>query len=310
MDRDSLEDLIAMADAKLNAFAVCEIGEDWRLTVSGLDSAICHFIASGRGYLEFGNRRIPIERGSIILVPPHTPKSISGPASVTREVSATESCSGQGNGLLLFKAAEEEAAMVIGCASVSAVEGGSHGLFDRLAEPIVLNIRQGWFPASLDALLHELTQPDIGSRVIAECLMKQALVLLLREHVELGDASPLLAPIRYSGLLRAVSAILKEPGAPHTVQSLADLAGMSHASFQARFVEEHGEPPSAFLESARMHSAARLLHSSDMPVQCLAGAVGYASEPEFSRTFEQTFGIDPTAYRLRRERCATADWVF
>lgn len=302
MDRDPLEHLIAIAEVELSAFAICEIGEDWRLSVAPLESIICHFIMQGSGFLEFGDRRVPISPGSIIIVPPNTHKSISGSVPVIHEVVATESCSNRGDGLVLFKARGETTSLFIGCAAMTAACGGSHGLLDRLPEPVVLTGRRAWPAASVETLLQELTRPDVGSRVIVECLMKQALVLLLREHLEQGAASPLVAPFGDPRLLRAVSAMLKQPGQRHSIESLAETAGMSRSSFMASFAQQHGRTPREFLQSVRMHSAARLLATSAMPVKRLAAAVGYASRSQFSRTFKQTFGADPTTYRLKRTR--------
>jgi AraC family transcriptional regulator, activator of mtrCDE len=302
MDQATLEDLLTNVEVKLGAFAVCEIGADWRLRVGPMQSMICHFVARGHGFLEFGGKRVPIGRGAIVIVPPETPKSICGPAPVTREVSATDSCSEHSEGMLTFRATSARPALVIGCASITAHCGSSFGLLDGLAEPVVLSVEDNQlFAASFDALLEELTKPDIGSMIIAECLMKQALVLLLREQLKLGNGSPLLAPLGDHRLLRAASMMLRNPGAHHTTESLAEAAGMSRSSFMARFVQEHGRTPGEFLQGVRMQSAARLLRTSEMPVKCLAAAVGYASRSQFSRAFKQTFGMDPTSYRSRRE---------
>ena len=44
--------------------------------------------------------------------------------------------------------------------------------------------------------------------------------------------------------------------------------------------------PGGFLLSVRMRAAGRLLATTDMPIKCLAAAVGYASRSQFSRTFK------------------------
>jgi AraC-like DNA-binding protein len=298
MDHGVLEDLLSSVEVRLSAFAVCEIAADARLQVGPLESLICHFVARGHGFLEYAGKRVPIEAGSIIMVPPHTAKSISGPHPVTRDFEAVDSCYSHGDGLLKFGASAEQPTLILGCASMTADCAESFGLLDGLVEPAVLTVAgNGLFAASFEALLDELLHPDVGSVVIAECLMKQALVLLFRQHLDMGSASPLAALLGDPRLVRAVSAMLKNPGAPHTIDSMAEVAGMSRSAFMSKFTEEHGQTPGAFLQTVRMHSAARLLRSSDMPVKCLAAAVGYASRSQFSRVFKQTFGLDPTRYR-------------
>lgn len=299
MDPEALENLLSSVEIRLSAFAVCEIGADWRLKVGPLDAMLCHFVARGHGFLEFGDKRIAIEAGSIVIVPPHTSKCLSGPSPITHEVEAEQSCHSHSDGLLEFRASDGAPALLIGCASMTADCGGSFGLLDGLCEPVVLPMGSGRFAANFEALLDELAKPDIGSMIIAECLMKHALVLLLRQQIEKGADSVLMAPLGDRRLLRAASLMLKNPGAPHTIESLAEAAGMSRSSFMSHFAEVHGKTPGEFLQAARLRSAARLLRTSEMPVKCLAGAVGYASRSQFSRAFKQHFGLDPSAFRLQ-----------
>jgi transcriptional regulator GlxA family with amidase domain len=85
-------------------------------------------------------------------------------------------------------------------------------------------------------MLEELSRPALGSRVMAEALMKQCLILLLRDHMErLGARSPLFGPLLDTRLARAVAAVIAQPAYPHSVKSLAATAGMSRSSFSARF---------------------------------------------------------------------------
>lgn len=300
MQEDPLDHLLTTLEVTLNAFAVCEIGAGWRLNVDPLDTAVCHFVIRGSGFLEFGERKIPIAQGTILIVPPGTAKSISGPGEAIREISAFQSCDSYSDGLLAFRAHSEGASLVLGCASVAATCGGSFGLFQCLKEPMVAKVGDNdAFIAGFDALLGELMEPKIGGKVVAECLMKHALILLLREQLNGSGSSPLLDNLGDRRIVRAAAAMIRAPNEPHRIGALADLSGMSRSSFMAHFTREYGKTPGEFLQSVRMHSAGRLLLTSGMPIKKVAASVGYASRSQFSRTFKLTFGLDPSAYRSK-----------
>jgi AraC-like DNA-binding protein len=91
--------------------------------------------------------------------------------------------------------------------------------------------------------------------------------------------------------------MLDQPGHPHTVESLADVAGMSRSSFAERFSEAYGSGPMTLLRDLRMHLAASLLTQSDLPVKRIAELAGFQSRSAFTRTFESTTGMSPRGFR-------------
>lgn len=304
MNSGTLEHVLATLDVKLNAFAVCEIGADWRLRVPPLETVIFHFVLAGRGHLEFDGRRVPIAAGTIVIVPPGISKSISGPDRVRREVSASDSCETLANGLHVFRARWGDAALILGCATLSVSCGESLELFKRMGKPLVASLAgNAHFASGFDALVDELTQPGVGTMVVAECLLKQALVLALRTQDH--DSGPgFLDHLGDDRAARAATAMIEAPEQPHRIATLAELCGMSRSSFISHFVRGYSKPPGEFLQTVRMHSAARLLVTTELPVKCIAAQVGYASRSQFSRAFKQAYRTDPSAYRARHLRLA------
>ena len=231
MQRKALDNLLTTLEVRLKAFAVCEIGADWRLNVDPVETVLCHFVVRGHGFLDVCGRHIPIAAGAIIIVPPGTSKSISGADPVAHEVSAADSCDSYDDELLVFRARSEQPSLVLGCASIAATCGGSMGLFECLREPLVAALAgNDLFAATFDALLQELSRPRAGTAVLAGCLMKQAVVLLLREEMGRNSESVLLDHLGDERIVRAVGAMIRSPGMEHTVASLAQIAGMSRSS--------------------------------------------------------------------------------
>jgi AraC family transcriptional regulator, arabinose operon regulatory protein len=96
---------------------------------------------------------------------------------------------------------------------------------------------------------------------------------------------------------RAEAILLAEPAAPHTVASLAARVALSPSRLAHLFVEHTGRTPMQSLRDARLRHAARLLEATDLTVEAIAAASGFASPFHFSRVFRDRFGTPPASYR-------------
>ncbi|QNP74479.1 helix-turn-helix domain-containing protein [Streptomyces roseirectus] len=96
---------------------------------------------------------------------------------------------------------------------------------------------------------------------------------------------------------RAQTLIAADPGAPHTVASLAEAVALSPSRFAHLFTEQLGLSPMRALREARLRHAARLLESTALTAERVAAASGFASAFHFSRAFKARYGVPPGAYR-------------
>ncbi len=226
----------------MEAFGVCEVERGWRLTSVPMDSPTLHYVLKGEGVLESGNSRVPIGPGDIIVAPSGARKNFVGPGEMSDEIAAREACVLREDGLACFRACETRADLVVACAAVSATCAGGYGLFDRLSDPLVERVEDPEpFRSAFAAMLEEFSKPAAGAVTLAEALMKQCLVLMLRSHVQrFGLASPFLAHLVDDRLARAVDLMVSAPAAAHSLGSLAATAGMSRSAFAARFTSAYG----------------------------------------------------------------------
>ena len=93
-----------------------------------------------------------------------------------------------------------------------------------------------------------------------------------------------------------------------TIAALAARFGVSPSQLSASFRGAYGMTPAAFLRAQKMHSAARLLRTTDRTVLDIAGQFGYDNASKFARAFRSIIGVAPNAYRLGvdRDSCAPA----
>ena len=300
MAADALDRLLTTLAVRLHACSVCQIQDGWGLAYSAFDAITIHFVLSGQGTFRVGTG--PVLRFSArtaLVVPAHQPHVIGELGAGVQLVRADEHCSMLGDGLVAFTAGDGSRDILMLCGMVSASHNSALGLFDLLREALIQDFSAdpGVSPV-FDLMLAEVTRPGLGTQAMTEVLMKQCLIVLLRQHLlRDGIESPLFTALQHPRLARAVLAILDQPADPHSVGSLADRAGMSRASFAEHFSRAFQQGPIDFVQKVRLRIAERLLTTTDLPLKVIAQTIGYASHPSFTRAFKQSYGAEPMTYR-------------
>ena len=242
---------------------------------------------------------IPFAQHSIIVVPARQSHATGEAMDVAGEAQAAGQCGLHGDGLIAFRPGDGTPDTLLVCGRISASYDEALGLFELFKAPIIGSFStDSILHRSFELMLTEVARPAPGAQAMTEVLMKQCLIILSRQHLlaEEAGASPMLMAPREPRLACAVLAILQQPGAPYTVESLAALAGMSRASFAERFCEVFEQAPMDFVRRVRLRIAARLLSSTGLPVKVIAGSMGYASRDSFSRAFEAIYGAAPADF--------------
>lgn len=103
-------------------------------------------------------------------------------------------------------------------------------------------------------------------------------------------------------IARVIEAILADPGAPHTVESLASLAHLSPFHFHRIYRALTGESIVETVQRVRLAQAAHRLTVAGDSVTTVAGKVGYESPQAFSRAFRGFAGVSPSTFQIRQRR--------
>lgn len=305
MELSSLDRLLATLDVQLHSFAVCDVELGSRLVFEAMNVIVIHYVLAGDGLLEVdGAAAARIGAGSILIVPAGRAQALVAGSSASTDVPAAESCAAVIDGMLKFDAAGGKTGdLRTICSTITATCGGTFGLFDGLAHPIVDDATE--IPAvhaAFELLTQERARPDIGTRALSGSLMRQCLVLLVRRHLQRGSSSsPFFAALADSRLAKAVSLVLQRPAARLTLADLAGVAGMSRTAFAKAFVEAFAQTPMDFVQKARLHRAAQLLAATELPIKVIAASLGFASRSHFSRAFRRAYGADPSTYRKHQD---------
>jgi AraC family transcriptional regulator, activator of mtrCDE len=296
-----IDDLLASLDVEVRTFSVCKAENGWALGVDADPVPVIHYGLKGSGIARFADGlTMTIEPHDFALVPPNQPHRIETEGEDLRVVPATKNCIVLADGLLELRAGSEPDLIMV-CGKIEATYAGTLGLFDHLNHPISVRLRRSDpLRQAFEAMLDELASPTLGTRALADALLKQCLVLLIRRLAR-GEHEPVwLAGLVDSRLAGVITKILENPAGDHTLTSLAECAGMSRSGFALRFAVAFGTTPMEFVKRIRLRYAARLLRTTDLPIAMLANKVGYASRTHFSRAFRAAYGRDPQSFRAGR----------
>lgn len=295
----TLDQLVRELEVRVDTFAICEIRPGSGLVLKEDELATIHYVLSGNGKAQLMNGPvISLTTQTVVIVPPSTHIVVS-PDSQRHMTMPEPECRTLAGGWEWVTVGGGEGGLVLVCGTLVASHRNIVGLFDHLHAPLVQNVRTDVaFREPFHRLLDELSAELPGAKALADSLMKQCLIELLRRVCESGECrEPWLAALESPRLNKAIVTMLNQPGDPYSLEHLAGIAGMSRTSFAEQFKKHFGRTAMDFLKELRLRRAAHLLETTDLPVKSIAALVGFSSRSHFSRTFKATMHSNPTVYR-------------
>ena len=151
--------------------------------------------------------------------------------------------------------------------------------------------------AGIDLAL-ALVEDDYGTELVRD--VARSLVVYLKRAGGQSQFSVLVEadPPPESGLRVVVDGIAADPGADHSVKSLAAQASLSTRQLTRLFQSELGTTPARFVEMVRI-DAARAALDDGRSVSETARLAGFGSAETLRRVFVNELGVSPKAYRDR-----------
>ena len=148
---------------------------------------------------------------------------------------------------------------------------------------------------------------NLGLEIIAEFLGPRAVLSCAR--VMLIDVNRM-TQLPYANLqvqvqhdddlvIRAQTFLLSNLRHPADLEKLSKRLGTTSRTLNRRFKSAIGETPHAFLQSARVERAKRLLETTSNSFDEIVRRVGYEDASSFRRLFARSTGISPREYRRR-----------
>lgn len=286
-------------DLEAEPFAVCTLEGACKLYLGKRHEALLHYVIAGTGKLKMSSMAdVELHPGRVIFVPAGNRHSLTNDG--TDDTTASTSISAELKLDRLVAKGEGNAKMVVLCAAVSLGMRNTNGLVDLLRVPLFLDTDTSCVvERAVQSILEEVTNIRIGCRAMVRLSMQQCALEMLRERLEVDDPSFMwLSGLADQSLWMALRIILDDPGRAHSVESLADAAGMSRSRFARQFQNAYRHAPMSFLRNLRMARAAQMLLNGNEPVKRIAEKHGFQSRSAFTRAFTEFSGQSPRAFRI------------
>ncbi|MFP3891592.1 AraC family transcriptional regulator [uncultured Ralstonia sp.] len=260
-----------------------------------------HLVLAGTCVVETSGQRLTLHPGDFILFPRGHAHTIHDPASDADTPQRRPRTSHDGM-LPLRQTGRGAADVDLLCGRFVHEPGSTTLLIRTLPDPLHVSLRDCGSFAALQAVIglmrDEAAARAPGALAIVTALSQALLTLALRVHGQREGADPgtltLLADAR---LGPSVQAMLSTPEHAWTIDTLADLAAMSRATYARQFKARAGMTVWDFLTRVRMTLACDQLLHTRHSVGEIAARVGYQSEAAFGKAFRQQLGMTPARYR-------------
>lgn len=265
-----------------------------------------HVVTEGKCLFQLAGKDapfVPLHVGDFVLLPhgaAHSLRDAPGtpvyPIEMLRRPGDTDA-----DGVTRFGA--DGVCTRVACGRFVWEDGATNPFLQGLPELIVVRGEQGralpWLETTLSFLACESASDRPGAATVIARLCDILFIHAVRAHLEEMPpcARGWLAALRDPDLAPVLRAVHARPGNAWTVETMAREAGMSRSAFAQRFCAVMGEPPLHYLTGWRVHVAAGLLKTSNLPLIEVASRVGYETEAAFSKVFKSRTGVAPGGFR-------------
>ncbi|MES0197756.1 helix-turn-helix domain-containing protein [Mesorhizobium sp. M0011] len=160
--------------------------------------------------------------------------------------------------------------------------------------------------AGLDCCLH-----IVRARYGAEAALRLARQIVLSPHRQGGQAQFIEHPVARSAdadrFTQALDAVRAALGETHSLDSVAEAAGLTRRTFTRRFQKSIGTSFGDWLTSQRIELAQRLLEATEKSTDMVAFEAGFGSATSLRQHFAARLRTSPAQYRREFSRRAGQD---
>ncbi|WP_439407411.1 cupin domain-containing protein [Bradyrhizobium sp. DASA03076] len=288
----------------------CAYGAPWRLTWgrAAANEIPYHVIVKGRAFLENPETRTARElvSGDIVLLP-HGAAHVLHDGSGQTPIRTRESVGSGGWMLSENDGQGEQLDLMCGRFFITPPHDRlirNYMPAELVARAMNSNGEDGTGSASnqlasLVGLMRMESAGDrAGGRAILDALSSALFTLVLRSASEAEKAPEgLLALAGHPRLAPAIAAMFADPARSWKLPDLAEMCGMSRATFMRHFQDRLGCSALDLLTDLRMSLAANELKKPAISTEAVADTVGYQSVSAFRRVFAERMGMTPGEWR-------------
>lgn len=246
---------------------------------------------SGMHYIE--NRRLPVRRGDVFIIPPEMAHGYEGETGF--DVFHT---------LLSDSFMEKYREELDRLPSFYLLFQAEPLMRARASEPFHLTLSEQELQDAenllqmLSVFRYPVTAPDC---IRSSCLALLLITFLCETYTKTNPSTESRPLSCDEAFMEAINRIHRQYAEKITVDELAQTAHLSRSSFIRKFREVCRMPPAEYLLNRRLEAARHLLRSTGLSAAEIAVRTGFYDASHFTRTFRSAQGCTPNEFR-RREK--------
>ena len=293
---DILSDELARARAQGAVFSILRRVDPWGVRFEGGRPLTAHLLLEGRGRLEREGHE-PVELGArdVVLATAGTPYVVvsrpGAPAIPIDEARQQGSDNSPGTASILLCGAY----VLDGSVAASLLSGLPSLVVVPAAD------QDSSHTAAIDLPAAEVGRDVPGQQAILDRLLDLNLIYTLSSWWKRSgaDAPGWYRALSHPELAHVLEDLHASPARDWTLDAMAQQAGMSRASFAAKFKDLVGQSPGRYLTTLRISRAEDALTRTNAPLSVIARNVGYGNEFAFATAFRRRHGTSPGQWRRR-----------
>lgn len=295
---DPLSDVLSLLKPQSFMFRGLDLGGSWSIHFPAYQCIRCYALLTGECWFALdGAAAIRLRAGDCILLPRGHSFVLASELSLEPVNAASFLAGALEGGVITHQGGGE----VTGIGGYFTFANAQSAMFLDVLPDIVHICAEAdrfalrWF---IERLMQELRVPQPGSYLLAQQLVQQILVQVLRLCIARGavDNVGWIFALADPSMNAALSAMHANPSNRWTLDSLAELASMSRSSFASKFKKTVGLPAIEYLSQWRMLLAKDRLVNSKDSIAVISRSLGYESESAFSTAFKRLIGCSPRHY--------------
>lgn len=306
---DTLSQLLYLSQGQLQLDVFCQMKGHFSLPhVSSVEhETIFHLVLSGQCYVQIEKSApIVLSEGTFLMLNRRQSHTLwSGERDIEPPPFLHKN-----NGFLPVKytKSEDQTQHVdLLCGRMAYAKGSGLLLLNGFPDMVVANLVEmpGLTVLNLfsQLLREEAINANQGAAAILNGLAQTLFAFALRVYGQKPDInSSWLALLAEPRLSRVFNSMLNEPQKGWTLDSLANVASMSRATFVRQFKATANTIPGEVLQSIRMLKALSLLQQNKYTLSDIAERVGYQSEAAFSKAFKSVFNCRPGQWKKQQSK--------
>jgi AraC-like DNA-binding protein len=299
---DVISDMLRLLKLRASVYFHAHFCGNWAIDGANPYRATFHLVARGNGWLHLTGRDrvIALTGGDLVVFPHDTPHTIGGSPQPPAVITAPP----------VPAADDEEPTASLVCGYFDFDSPQANPVLDAMPDAVLIRREDPARTVALDSLLQNIaseTESNApGSDAVVDRLSEVLFIYVVRAYMaQSGASTGLLAALADRQLGPVMSAIHATPGAPWSVDRLAQTAGMSRSAFAKRFQAVTAMTPMQYVTRWRMQVAYERLHTSQESVARIAEMSGYRAEASFRKAFRAYAGVGPGAVRRASGRVQT-----